>query len=52
MIFCNIDDKDLIIEKIKQEAKKCKKKIKILKIKQAGEIAPYKIRLRVDFKIV
>ncbi|MBU4117069.1 MAG: 50S ribosomal protein L11 methyltransferase [Nanoarchaeota archaeon] len=50
--FCNIDDKDLIIEKIKQEAKKCKKKIKILKIKQAGEIAPYKIRLRVDFKIV
>jgi len=50
--FCNIDDKDLIIEKIKQEAKKFKKKIKILNIKQAGEIAPYKIRLRVDFKIL
>jgi len=50
--FCNIDEKDLIIEKIKLEAKKFRKKIKILKIKQAGEIAPYKIRLRVDFKII
>lgn len=50
--FCKTDEKDLVIEKIRQEAKKFKKKIKILKIKQAGEIAPYKIRLRVDFKII
>ena len=39
-------------KKIKDEAKKAKKKIKILKIKQAGEIAPYKIRIRVDFEIL
>lgn len=49
--FCKIDEQDLIIEKIKQEAKKFRKKIKILKIKSAGEIAPYKIRVRVDFII-
>jgi len=50
--FCKVDEKNLIVEKIKSEAKKAKKKIKILKIKHAGEIAPYKIRLRVDFKIL
>jgi tRNA (guanine37-N1)-methyltransferase len=50
--FCKIDEQNLIVERIKNEAKECKKKIKILKIKKAGEIAPYKIRLRVDFKIL
>jgi len=50
--FCKVDEKDLIVEKIKQEAKENKKKIKILRVKHAGEIAPYKIRLRVDFMVV
>jgi tRNA (guanine37-N1)-methyltransferase len=50
--FCKEDEKDKIIDKIKQEAKKTKKKIKILKTKSAGEIAPYKIRVRVDFKVL
>ncbi|MGD9275680.1 MAG: hypothetical protein PVJ67_00745 [Candidatus Pacearchaeota archaeon] len=50
--FCKIEDKEKIIEKIKNEAKENKKKIKILKIKKAGEIAPYKIRLRIDFKLL
>jgi len=50
--FCKINEKDLIVKKIKEEAKKFKKKIKILKVKPAGEIAPYKIRVRVDFKII
>jgi len=49
--FCEADKTDLVTEKIKQEAKKFKKKIKILKVKSAGEIAPYKIRVRVDFVI-
>ena len=40
------------IEKIKKEARIFHKKIKILNIKKAGEIAPYKIRLRVDFEIL
>jgi len=50
--FCGVEEENLIIEKIKEEAKKSRKKIKILKIKKAGEIAPYKIRVRVDFRIL
>ena len=50
--FCKIDEKNLIVEKIKQEAQSARKKIKVLRIKHAGEIAPYKIRLRVDFQVV
>ncbi len=50
--FCKIGEENLIIKKIKQEAKKFRKKIKIIKIKKAGEIAPYKIRVRVDFKVL
>ena len=49
--FCKVGEEKSVIEKIKREAKKAKKKIKILKIKKAGEIAPYKIRVRVDFII-
>jgi hypothetical protein len=37
---------------VKSEASKFGKKIKILKIKPAGEIAPYKIRVRVDFEVL
>ena len=50
--FCDVHKIDLIVEKIKKEAYQAKKRIKILKIKPAGEIAPYKIRLRVDFKVL
>jgi len=50
--FCKEDEMDKIANKIKTEAKRYKKKIKILKIKNAGEIAPYKIRCRIDFKIL
>jgi tRNA (guanine37-N1)-methyltransferase len=50
--FCKADEIDLIVEKIKEEAEKSKKKIKILNKKAAGELAPYKIRCRVDFKVM
>lgn len=50
--FCKEDEIDLIINKVKFSAKKHKKRIKILKIKKAGEIAPYKIRVRVDFGVL
>jgi len=50
--FCGIDEISLVIEKIKQEAKNNKRKIKINQWKKAGEIAPYKIRLRVDFVVI
>ena len=50
--FCKLDEKEKIVEKVKAEAKKAHKKIKILKVKSAGEIAPYKVRLRVDFRVI
>ena len=50
--FCGVNEVQNIVEKIKAEALQAKKKIQIIKIKKAGEIAPYKIRLRVDFKLV
>lgn len=50
--FVKSDEIDSITEKIKQEAIKAKKKIKITKVKQAGELSPSKIRLRVDFSIL
>ncbi len=50
--FCTVDEKEKVVEKIKDEAKKARKKIKILKVKNAGEIAPYKIRIRVDFQVL
>ena len=50
--FCKIGEEKNIVDKIKQEAKRNKKNVKILRIKKAGEIAPFKIRLRVDFVVV
>ena len=50
--FCKQDEINLIVEKVKDECRLANKKIKILKSKPAGEIAPYKIRCRIDFKVV
>ncbi len=50
--FCRTKETEKVTEKIKEESKKAKKNIKILAVKKAGEIAPYKIRIRVDFKVL
>ena len=50
--FCKNDEIENVVSRVKDEAKKAKKKIKILKVKKAGEIAPYKYRIRVDFKVL
>lgn len=50
--FCNIDEKKKMIESLKTEAKSLRKKIKILKVVKAGEIAPYKFRYRVEIKVL
>ena len=50
--FCKEDEIKDVLDRIKQEAKVCKKKIKILKKKKAGELAPYKFRFRVDIKVL
>lgn len=40
------------LEKIYKESRKFKKTIKVLKIKKAGDIAPYKFRWRIDFRVI
>ena len=50
--FCKEDEINMIVNKIKAEAKKYRKQVKILKIKKAGEIAPYRYRIRVDFRVL
>ncbi|MBS3076466.1 hypothetical protein J4481_01855 [Candidatus Pacearchaeota archaeon] len=49
--FCRESEIDLIVEKVNSEAKKFGKKIKILNVKKAGDIAPYKYRVRIDLKV-
>jgi tRNA (guanine37-N1)-methyltransferase len=50
--FCKLDEIDSYVEMVKGEAKKFGKKIKILKVKKAGDIAPYKYRIRIDLKVL
>ena len=50
--FCGDKEKNVVVEKINKEAAETRKKIKILRTKPAGEIAPHKIRIRVDFRIL
>jgi len=49
--FCLESEKEKIVEKVKDEAMKSKKKIKIFGIKNAGEIGAYKFRLRLDLQV-
>jgi len=48
--FYGEDEKDKLIEMIKDEALRAKKKINILKIKKAGEVGFRKFRWRIDLK--
>lgn len=50
--FCGQEETKEIVELVKSEAKKAKRKIKILNEKVAGEIGPYRVRFRVDFKVL
>jgi len=50
--FCKQDEIELIKEKIEKQAKEVGIKIKIKNIKTAGEIAPYKVRVRFDLEVL
>lgn len=50
--FCNEKDINNTADNLVKEAEKLKRKIKILKIVKAGEIAPYKFRYRVEIKVL
>lgn len=50
--FCKQENLDFEVEKIKKEINSFGAKIKIINLKKAGEIAPYKFRFRIDFKFL
>ena len=45
-------EKDEMISMIREEALKARRKIRILKVKKAGEIGTKKYRFRVDLKVL
>jgi len=50
--FCKDTELNQLIEKLKSEADKLKRKIKIIETVPAGEIAPYKHRYRIEIKVL
>ena len=50
--FCLESEIEDMVEMIKSEALKSKKKIKILRIKKAGDIGAYRYRVRIDFEVL
>jgi len=49
--FYGADEKDKMLEMIKCEAENAKRKIKVLKVKKAGEVGVRKFRFRVDLGV-
>lgn len=49
--FCNVDEIDDLIKDLIKEAEKLKRKIKFVRKIRAGDIAPYKFRYRIEFKV-
>ncbi|MBD3252975.1 hypothetical protein GF386_04540 [Candidatus Pacearchaeota archaeon] len=50
--FCNIDEIKEVSEKLVREAKELGRKIKIREIVKSGDIAPYKFRFRIEFRVL
>lgn len=50
--FGREEERDEMLNKIKEEAKEFRKKIKINKVVKAGEIAPYKFRWRIEIEVL
>jgi len=49
--FCHQDDLEKNLERLKEEAKKEKREIRILSVRKTGDIAPYKFRYGVEIKV-
>lgn len=50
--FCKDTDINELIDELIKEASLLKRKIKLIEKNQAGEIAPYKHRFRIEFKVM
>ncbi len=50
--FCNRDEVKKLKEDLIEEARGLRRKIKIIRVVRAGEIAPYKFRYRIEIKVL
>ena len=50
--FCKMDEMKDKVRMVEEEARKAGRKIRIINVKEAGEIAPYKVRVRIDFIVL
>ena len=50
--FCNVDEIEGLAENLVEEAKGFGRKIKIVRVLKAGDIAPYKFRYRIEIKVM
>ncbi len=50
--FSHVNDKEKMIQQLKDEAAELKRKIKISSVVKAGDIAPYKFRWRIEIKVL
>jgi len=51
-LFCHQEELDKNIEKLKEEAKREKRGIKIVSVRKTGDIAPYKFRYGIEIRVV
>jgi len=49
--FCNVDEINNLINNLIKEAKQLKRKLKFVEVVKSGDIAPYKFRYRIEFKV-
>jgi len=49
--FCHVDEKKKMVEGLKQEAVGLGRRIKVIRVVKAGDIAPYKYRWRVEIRV-
>jgi tRNA (guanine37-N1)-methyltransferase len=50
--FCPESEKDKMVDNLLIEAKKLKRKLKITNVKEAGDIAPYEHRYRIEISVL
>lgn len=50
--FCAETKKDEMVEELVNQAKKLRRKIKIINVREAGDIAPYEHRYRVEIRVL
>lgn len=49
--FCPVEEINERVKMIEELSRQLGKRIKVTNVKEAGEIAPYKVRIRIDFEV-